>query len=134
MRRALSRDFHPPAAMVPLRLRAPGGTEQAAVEGKIDTGADICAVPEGTIVDLDLPPTRVVRAAGFGGEPAEAIVYRVDLVLDGTTFHRMEALATRRHYAIVGRNVLSRLVLKIDGPGERLELKVAGRGARKPRV
>jgi predicted aspartyl protease len=80
-------------------------------------------VPERLVSELDLPPVRTVRAAGFSGAPQEAIVYRVDLDSDGLTFPRVEALATRRPYAVIGRNVLRHLVLRLDDPREQLDLR-----------
>lgn len=122
MKRALSRAFDPPAPMVPIRMRAPDGLDSAELEAKLDTGADLCAVPEHHVAVLSLPPVRVVRAAGFLGGFQETIVYRVDITIDGVDFPHVEALATRRPYAIIGRNVLRRLVLRVDGPRERLEI------------
>ena len=79
MKRALSRLFDPPAPMVPVRVRAPGGLDAVEVEGKLDTGADLCAVPERHVVELALPPVRTVRAAGFLGSMQEVIVYRLEI-------------------------------------------------------
>ena len=123
MRRPFSRAFEPPAPVVPVRLRVPGGHQSAALDGKIDTGADLCGVPEQLVIDLDLPPVRSVRAAGFGGTPRDAVVYRVDVELDGLVFPRVEALAIDRGYVLVGRNVLRRLIVRLDGPGEQLDLR-----------
>jgi predicted aspartyl protease len=123
MKRALSRAFQPPAPMVPVVLRAPAGVDAVAVEAKLDTGADLCAVPERHVAELDLPPVRTVRAAGFVGALHEAIVYRVDITLAGVELARVEALSTKRPYVILGRNVLQRLVLRVDGPREMLEIR-----------
>jgi predicted aspartyl protease len=123
MKQSFSRSFDPPAPVVPARLRAPGGDEIVHVDGKIDTGSDLCAVPERLVAALDLPPVRTVRAAGFAGEPREAIVFRVDLEIDGMVFRRVEALATSRPYLLVGRNVLRRLVARLDGPREQLDIR-----------
>lgn len=123
MKRALSRAFDPPAPMVPVHLRAPDGLDTAEVEAKVDTGADLCAVPERLIAELDLPPVREVRAAGFAGVLQQVPVYRVDILLDGDWLKQIEALATRRAYAILGRNVLRHFVIRIDGPKGQLEIK-----------
>ena len=122
MKRALSRAYNPPAPMVPVRVRAPYGPDSVSLEGKLDTGADLCAVPDHLVLDLDLPPLRTVRAAGFLTGVQEVIVYGIDLAIDEMDFPRVEAIVTRRPYVIVGRNVLRRLVLRLDGPKERLEL------------
>src|SRR5687768_14740913 len=106
MKRAYSRDFSPPAPMLPLVVRSPGGPETRHIEGKIDTGADICALPDSVIADLDLPPVRSVRAASFGGVLQEALLFHVDLEIAGRRSKHVEALSTRRPYAIIGRNIL----------------------------
>jgi predicted aspartyl protease len=124
MKRALSRDFDPPAPVVPTRIRAPGGLDAVAVEGKLDTGADLSAVPECFIAELDLPPVRTVRAAGFMGDLRDVLIYRVDVQIGDMTFLHIEALSTRRPYVILGRNVLRRLVMRLDGPRERLEIRL----------
>ena len=123
MRRRFSPAFVPPAPVVPVCLRAPGGQQSTVLEGKIDTGADLCGIPAQLVIDLDLPPVRSVRAAGFAGASHEVVVYRVDVEIDGLVFRRVEALAITRPYVLVGRNVLRTLVLRLDGPREQLDLR-----------
>lgn len=106
--------------MLPVVLRSPLAQDARSVDGKVDSGADLCAVPDYVIAELDLPPVRRVRAAGFNGVLLEAILFHVDIELAlGTTarrFEHIEALSTRRPYAIIGRNVLQRFVTRLDGP------------------
>ena len=116
MKRRYSIDFSPPAPMVPVQVSSPLGTERRLLEGKVDSGADLCAVPEDVIGELDVPPLRVVRAAGFDGGFREVLLYHCELEVAGRRFPHVEALATRRRYAIIGRNVLNALVTKLDGP------------------
>jgi predicted aspartyl protease len=125
MKRGYSPAFVPPAPVVEVSLTKPGAHESVLLEGKIDMGADLCCVPEAVIGRLDLAPVRVVRAAGFSGTPAEALVYRIDVTIEGRTSHAVEALATRRWYAIIGRNVLRGWVLRLDGPCETLEIRAS---------
>jgi hypothetical protein len=132
MKRSYSVAFDPPAPVLRVVARAPLGADSRRLEGKIDTGSDICALPEHVMEDLDPSPVRLVRAAGFSGTPIEMVVFRIDLEVEGTWFERIEALATRRPYAIVGRNVLKHLVVTLHGPRAELELRTAraGRGSR----
>lgn len=120
MKRLYGRAFDPPAPVVPVRLRAPGQPDAAHADGTIDSGSDLCAIPDRLVAALDLPPVRSVRARGFAGAPVEVPVYRVDLEVDGFAFPRVEALPTARPYVLVGRNVLRRLVVRLDGPRELL--------------
>jgi predicted aspartyl protease len=125
MKRRYSDEFAPPAPVVPVTVRCPGEPRRSSLLGKLDTGADVCGVPESLIEQLDLPPVRTVRAAGFSGELSEAVVYRIDLEIGALELLRIEALATRRPYVIVGRNALRRFVLRLDGASQMLEMRVA---------
>jgi predicted aspartyl protease len=127
VKRRYSTEFDPPAPMVPVSVRAPGGVDLRALLGKLDSGGDICAVPLSVIEELDLPPVRKVRAAGFAGELVTATVFMMDLVLADMTFSSVEALATRRPYVIVGRSVLRHFVLRLDGPKSELHLSAPRR-------
>lgn len=77
MKRKYSKAFSPPAPTLPVRISTSRGMDFAELEGKLDSGADLCALPVDTIEALDLPPLRAVRAAGFAGTLQEAIVYRL---------------------------------------------------------
>jgi predicted aspartyl protease len=116
MKARYSRAFLPPAPMLPVVVAVPGGMEQRRLQGKVDSGADVCAVPEDLIAELDLPPVRLVRAAGFGGLLQEVTLYHLALEVGGRRYDHVEALGTRRSYAIIGRNVLKDLVVRLDGP------------------
>jgi len=130
MNRAYSIAFDPPAPVLRVVARAPLGADTRQLEAKLDTGSDVCALPESVIEDLDLSPVRIVRARGFFGPPTEMVVFRVDLEVEGMSFVRVEALATSRSYAIIGRNVLRRLVVMLDGPRSQLQIRKPRRAAR----
>jgi len=120
-----SLDFSPAAPVLPVLIRLPGSIESKRLEGKVDSGADMCAIPEDVIADLDLPPVRMVRAAGFAGVLQEVMLYHCAIELADRRFEHVEAVATRRRYAIIGRNVLRHLVLKLDGPNTTLTIGAA---------
>ena len=124
MRRAYSRAFDPPAPMVPVLVSSPGPGRGRSLDGKLDTGADICALPDVLIAELGVPPVGTVRAAGYGGELREIAVYRLDIQIDDTQHRHVKALSTRRPYVIIGRNILQSYLLRLDGPKARLELRL----------
>lgn len=123
MRRAYSREFDPPAPVVPVRVTASGPGRGRVLEGKLDTGADICALPDVLIAELAVPPVGTVRAAGYAGDLREMVVYRVDIEINDVTHRRVKALSSRRSYVIIGRNILQSYLLRLDGPRARLELR-----------
>jgi hypothetical protein len=59
VRRAYSRDFSPPA---PILVSVPGEAAGRRLEGKLDTGADLCALPDDVIADF-------LAAGGVPGHP-----------------------------------------------------------------
>jgi predicted aspartyl protease len=126
MRRTYSREFSPPAPVVPILVSAPDEADGLAINGKLDTGADLCALPGDVIAELDLAPVRSVRAAGFAGTLQEALLYHCAIELAGRRFEHLEALATRRRYAIIGRNLLRYVVVRLDGPSSALTLTIPG--------
>ena len=127
MKRRYSSDFSPPAPMLPLIVRSHVGGSGKSVEGKLDSGADICAIPDDLVAELDLPPIRQVRAVGYDGSRHEVFLFHCELELAGQRFPHVEAVATRRRYAIIGRNVLEGLVARLDGPRRMLTVTLARR-------
>ena len=122
----------PPAPVVPVVVRAPRGVEAVTVDAKLDTGADVCTLPVHVVQQLDLPAVRTARAAGFSGIAVDVIVYAADFELDDHRLEALDVVVTERPYALLGRNLLRRLVLHLDGPRATLDLNVAPPG-RRPR-
>jgi predicted aspartyl protease len=123
MRRAYSRAFDPPAPVVPVLVKAVGPGRERRLDAKLDTGADICALPDVLIAELALPASGSVRAAGYGGEFSEVLVYRAEIRIGEVVHRDVKAVSTRRPYAIVGRNLLKEYLLSLNGPASRLDLR-----------
>jgi hypothetical protein len=82
---------------------------------------------------LDLSPVRSVRAAGFSGELTETLLYHCALEFAGHRFEHLEALATRRRYAIIGRNALREVIVRLDGPASVLSVDIFSKRRRTPK-
>lgn len=133
MKRRYSAAFEPPAPVVSVEVCAPRGVDSVRVEAKVDTGADLCTLPLHVARRLDLPAVRVARAAGFSGAAVEVIVYAADFDLDDHRLDALEVLLTERPYALLGRNLLRRALLRLDGPRQRLDLSITPSGRRGPK-
>lgn len=112
-------------------VRAPGGVDWVEVDAKVDTGADVCTLPLHVARRLDVPAVRVARATDFSGAPVEVIVYAADFDLDDRWLEALDVLVTERPYALLGRNLLRRALLHLDGPRGRLDLSIASPGRRR---
>jgi aspartyl protease len=88
----------------------------------LDTGADACCVDETEIKKLGLTPVQYISSHGTSG-PRKAAVFVVNLTLVGTGIPTIESLpvseADLRPFgivALIGRNLLARMVLIFNGP------------------
>jgi hypothetical protein len=105
---------------MPAAVHIPGDARTVRpFRAKIDTAADVCAVPRHFVEELR--PTvfnqRYVRLTGRL-EPT----YLVMIELDGHLYPA-EVLARPAPYVLIGRDILNELVLIADGPNEWFELQ-----------
>lgn len=117
--------YTPPAPVAEFSLAVPGGAFGSGPHrGLIDTGADICLVPFALVESLDLvlESQRVLR--GYDGSRRSVDVYVVDIEIAGARLPALEIVADDAvDEPILGRNVLNRLRLLLDGPRAVIELR-----------
>jgi len=128
VKRPYDRRFAPAAPVLRVRAFRPSALASVDFDAKVDTGADLCAIPAQVVEALDLSAERSVRATGFGGPPQEVPVYRIDVELAGFRLSRLEAVATARSWALLGRNALRHIDVRLDGPREQLTVRNRSRG------
>jgi predicted aspartyl protease len=107
--------FDPPAPVLPVRI---GGLdeERAAVMLRmlVDTGADCTLIPVRVARSLQLPLVDRVELHGVGPGAHQAGVYAARIrVADLRMLARVVAFGEE---VLLGRDILNRLVLRIDGP------------------
>lgn len=83
----------------------------------IDSGSDVTLVPEAFIAELgvEFEPDRRVELEGFDGRASIADSVGLDLAFLGLTF-RERFLVVNTPIGILGRNVLNRFTILLDGP------------------
>lgn len=107
-----SSDHEPPAPVVPVALRSPVSEDTIVVRALIDSGADVSVVPSAVADVLDLPVVATTKVGGIVGE-VEAPVHAVELTISDTTLLvRVVGLGDE---VLVGRDVLARFVVTLDG-------------------
>jgi hypothetical protein len=88
-----------------------------------DTGADQTVLPERVVAQLGLAQLDQVTVTGFSGRPETRPTYGVRLVVRDLPPLAVEVLTGwSDHYAILGRDVLNRYKVLLDGPNLRLEI------------
>ncbi|MCS6909138.1 MAG: aspartyl protease family protein [Anaerolineales bacterium] len=120
MSRPFDADYTPPAPMLQVQLARRGeGPRLGPALAFVDTGADVTFMPRDWLDELEATEIDVVRVRGIFGESRSALLYKVDLIVEGQRLPNINVIALSSSSEIIlGRNVLNRLVLLLDGPGQ----------------
>ncbi|MFO0823485.1 MAG: retroviral-like aspartic protease family protein [Gemmataceae bacterium] len=114
----------PPAPALLLNLTHPiTGTEAQNISVLLDTGADQTVLPERLAEQLELLKLDQELIRGFDGAPQVLGVYSVVLqVRDLIPFEIKVIASPKVASVVVGRDVLNRYRLVLDGPNGVLEI------------
>ena len=108
--------FNPPAPVADVLVAHPvHRSRRRALRGKLDCGADTTVVPEDLVTQLGLTPRSHAWARGFDGTYSRRPVFYVRLRVEGFDLPSVRCLAADRTTVLVGRNVLNRFLLILDG-------------------
>lgn len=105
-------------------MRAPDGDQlRGLLQGIIDTGADITMVPLAVLEEIAAPEIDEVRLRSHWGEIATVTSYLVDIELGTNLFPAVEVVGDlHSDTVLLGRNVINKLLLLIDGPRQITDL------------
>jgi hypothetical protein len=110
--------FFPSAPVALVTLRNPNtGIRVSDVPMLLDSGADATMVPEQIVENLGLDTSLGAQfeIVGVDGKTTFARAVSLELLFLGRWF-RGEFLLTPNLYGILGRNILNRVALLLDGP------------------
>ena len=120
-----SNQFDPPAPLASVTLRAlHNGNAVTNVPMLIDSGADLTLIPARFIDELsiEVDQSDSYELEGFDGNRSKAESVRLELVFLRRRF-RGRFVVVNSESGILGRNVLNRLTILLDGPGLSWELQ-----------
>ena len=122
MRIDYNQSIDPPAPFISIVVAHPlRSTSEQQVMAKIDSGADITALPMNVVQQLNLPTNHFLEIAGYDNQVVSLPVYDTRLTLAHIRV-RLETVAISENHAILGRDVLNLLRLMLDGPALTLEI------------
>lgn len=124
--------YDPPAPIVPLYLSNASGSDGIIVPALVDTGADATVVSEEVAEQLALPVVGYAEISGVGGTAREVALHAALLRLGGAEL--MVKVAAFDDECIVGRDLLSRFVTRLDGPNKTLSFESAPAPRARPRA
>jgi len=115
--------YYPPAPILEVVFIAqPHGAKSAASMGFLDTGADMTIAPKRLLQLLEARPLAFKYVRSYIGERRSVRTYAVDVVIDGITLPGIEVIGDDIREPLLGRDVLNRLRLVLDGPRQKIEV------------
>lgn len=112
-----NQEIDPPAPFLELIVRHPEEPTLAInILAKIDTAADISAIPASLVNQLRLPPTRKLLVEGHEGVPAFVVTYGAIFEVAQARFKGLRVVAFPDDYVLLGRDILNYLYVQLNGP------------------
>jgi len=114
----------PPAAVIEIRLAAPGAVQTAGpFLALIDTGADASLVPKSILLTLGAPSMFEAHLRSPWGELHAVVMHLADVLIESERLPAIELAANDNDDEfILGRNILNKLSLFLDGPQQVTQL------------
>src|SRR5262245_56304807 len=103
-----NQEIDPPAPFLDLIVRHPDEPTLAVnTLAKIDTAADVSAIPVSLVNQLGLPLTRKLLVEGYEGIPALVVTYGAVFEVAQARFKGLSVVASPDDYVLLGRDILT---------------------------
>jgi len=117
-----SLEHSPPAPSMTVRVSKPLSNRSLELQAKLDTGADMTVLPQRAISELGLIPASRVSVTSFEGREFSRYTYFVNIWFNGFGCRIVEVIGARRRDALLGRDILNKIKLVLDGKNLSFEL------------
>jgi hypothetical protein len=117
--------YTPPIPALEITLQDPDGNLSVGpLEAVLDTGADISLVPVTLLEQLAAPEQDEVRLRSHWGDYTIFTTYLISIQLGSEILPGIEVVGdlSSQREVLLGRDVLNKLLLLIDGPQQRTDL------------
>ncbi len=123
MKASYDTSLSPPAPFLPVRLASLADhSESITVQARLDTGADLIAIPAALIERLRLVPAGEIEVEGYDGRRTTLRAYDVNLQIDQLSVAGLLVIGFAEDHVLLGRDVLNRLRVLLDGPALTAEI------------
>ena len=95
------------------------------VPARLDTGADLSAIPQAIVNELELLAARTILTESYDGTQASVKTYFVTLEIAQARFRRLEVILIPENYVLLGRDVLNHFYTHLNGPDLDFDLRLS---------
>ena len=88
----------------------------------LDTGSDITAIPRSLASEIQIYPIGQIHLEDVQAQTQKVLTYAVQLTIADLMISRLEVILTGLDYVILGRDVLNRLYVLLNGPEAAFDL------------
>ena len=121
-----NQQLEPPAPFLDVVIRNPHSPDQMhSVTAKVDTGADLSAIPQAVATALGLLPAQTIVAESFDGSRTRIDTYAVILEVAQARFRYIEVILIPDEHALIGRDILNNFYAHLNGPELTLDLRLS---------
>lgn len=119
------REVDPPAPFLEIIVRHPDEPTLAVnILAKIDTAADVSAIPVTLVDQLRLPMTRRLLIEGYDGVPARLLTYGAVFEVAQARFKGLRVISYPEDYVLLGRDILNYFYIQLNGPDLTFDLSL----------
>lgn len=110
-------NYAPAFPRLPVVISSPEHPSSLELSGLVDTGADVTLAPVAHLLAVDAVELYRARLRSHWGELRSVSIYLIDLIIAGHVLPGVEVVGDERtDDVLLGRNVLNRLLLLLNGP------------------
>ncbi|MBI5649090.1 MAG: retroviral-like aspartic protease family protein [Chloroflexi bacterium] len=99
-----------------------GTARQGPLPALLDSGADVSIVPTRLLAQIGAAEGKSVTIRSHFGERQTARMYAISLVVEGISLPGVFVVGDKGNEIILGRNVLNKLALFLDGPAQQTDV------------
>ena len=112
-----NQDVYPPAPFLDVVLHHPANPQVTqSLPAKVDTGADISAIPFSTVDEFNLSRFSTIPVEGYDGQLSTVPTYAIGLHIADTYLGHLEVISIPEAYVLLGRDVLNGFYIRLNGP------------------
>lgn len=116
--------FDPPAPLMEVTVaNTANRRRRRSLSALLDTSSDITAIPDSLAELLQLYPVGQIQLESVEATTTTVLTYAVHFTIGELSIPRLEVILTGLDFVVVGRDVLNRLYLLLNGPEQTFDLQ-----------